>query len=83
MALLGHGFVLVQVVNVQNFKTVSSIAVFLKKYATCRCTINDYLKSKLIIFEPPNNFPTYSNRSIDEMVSFPEDEGKFVLCVGI
>ena len=33
LALLGHGFVLVQVVNVQNFKTVSLMAVFLKKYA--------------------------------------------------
>ena len=39
LALLGHDFVLVQMENVQNFKTVSSIAVFLKKYANCRYTI--------------------------------------------
>ncbi len=41
--------------------------------------LNNYLKSKLIIFEPPNDFPTYSNRNLDEMISFLKDKGKLVL----
>lgn len=41
--------------------------------------LHNYLKSKLIILEPPSNFTTYSNKNLDEIMSFLlKDKGKLV-----